>query len=115
VFLLGVFWKRANAVSAKWTMIIGAITGVTTYAFDVSSMITGGFMMMAFYLFVFCVVLQVSITLISGQSVPESSAKLCWDSPFDPVRQPGWSGIGNYKFLAGLLLTIMAVLYFIFQ
>jgi SSS family solute:Na+ symporter len=96
-------------------MIIGAITGVTTYAFDVSSMITGGFMMMAFYLFVFCVVLQVSITLISGQSVPESSAKLCWDSPFDPVRQPGWSGIGNYKFLAGLLLTIMAVLYFIFQ
>ncbi|NWK56178.1 sodium/solute symporter [Verrucomicrobiaceae bacterium N1E253] len=115
VFLLGVFWKKANATSAQWTMIIGAIAGITTYSCNASSYITGGFMMMAFYLFVFCVVVQVTITLVSGQSVPESSAKLCWDSPFDPVRQPGWRGIGNYKFLAILLLVIMVILYIVFQ
>jgi SSS family solute:Na+ symporter len=115
VFLLGVFWKRANAFSAQWTMIIGAITGITTYSMNVSSHVTGGFMMMAFYLFVFCVILQVILTLVSGHPVPESSAKLCWDSPLDPIRQPGWNGIGNYKFLSGLLLTIMVVLYYIFR
>ncbi len=71
--------------------------------------------MMAFYLFVFCVVIQIILTLTSGQPVPESSAKLCWDSPLDPIRQPGWSGIGNYKFLSALLLIIMGVLYYIFQ
>lgn len=115
VFLLGVFWKKANACSAQWTLIIGAIVGVIAYALDTSSLIAGGFMMMAFYLFVFCVILQVAITIISGQAVPESSAKLCWDSPLDPIRQPGWSGIGNYKFLSVLLLAIMAVLYYIFR
>ena len=115
VFLLGVFWKRANAFSAQWTMIIGALTGIITYSLDVSSYVTGGFMMMAFYLFVFCVVIQVTLTLISKQPVPESSAQLCWDSPLDPIRQPGWNGIGNYKFLSGLLLVIMVVLYYIFR
>ena len=115
VFLLGVFWKRANAFSAQWTMIIGAITGVITYSLDTSALVTGGFMMMAFYLFVFCVVIQVGLTLISKHPVPESSARLCWDSPLDPIRQPGWNGIGNYKFLSGLLLVTMVVLYSIFR
>ncbi len=115
VFLLGVFWKKANAFSAQWTMIIGALTGIITYSLDVSSYVTGGFMMMAFYLFVFCVVIQVALTLISKHPVPESSAQLCWDSPLDPIRQPGWKGIGNYKFLSGLLIVIMVVLYYIFR
>ncbi|MBT8044437.1 MAG: sodium:solute symporter, partial [Verrucomicrobiae bacterium] len=115
VFLVGVFWKKANAISAQTTMIIGAIAGVTTYAMDASSSITGGFMMMAFYLFVFCVVVQIIVTLATGQKVPESSAKLCWDSPLAPLRQPGWKGIGNYKFLSVALLGIMTVLYFIFR
>lgn len=115
VFLLGVFWKRANAFSAQWTMIIGALTGVITYSLDTSDLVTGGFMMMAFYLFVFCVVVQVALTLISKHPVPESSARLCWDSPLDPIRQPGWQGIGNYKLLSGLLLMVMVVLYSIFR
>jgi SSS family solute:Na+ symporter len=115
VFLLGVFWKRANACSAQWTMIIGAIAGIVTYALDVASHVTGGFMMMAFYLFVFCLITQAIITFASGQPVPASSAKLCWDSPLDAIRQPGWSGIGNYKFLSLLLLSIMAILYYIFR
>ncbi|MBT8037012.1 MAG: sodium:solute symporter [Verrucomicrobiae bacterium] len=115
VFLLGVFWKRANAFSAQWTMIIGALAGITCYALDISDHITGSFMMMAFYLFVFCVVIQITLTLITKHSVPESSAQLCWDSPLDPIRQPGWNGIGNYKFLSGLLIVIMVVLYFIFH
>lgn len=115
VFLLGVFWKKANAVSAQWTMVIGAIAGIVCYAMDTSQYISGGFMMMAFYLFTFCVVVQIVITVISGQPVPESSAKLCWDSPLDPIRQPGWSGIGNYKFLSVLLLGIMVILYYLFR
>jgi SSS family solute:Na+ symporter len=72
-------------------------------------------MMMAFYLFIFCALVQIIITVVSRQPVPASSAELCWDSPLDPIRQPGWSGIGNYKFLSLLLLSIMVILYYIFQ
>lgn len=119
VFLLGVFWKRANAFSAQWTMIIGGITGIFVFAATKLSWIPAfesiGFMMMAFYLFVFCVIVQVSLTLASGKPVPESSAKLCWDHPLDPLRQPGWSGLGNYKFLSATLLLIMGVLYYLFR
>jgi len=119
VFLLGVFWKKANAFSAKWTMLIGAAVGGSVYGFSKLApwwpKFTGGFMMMAFYLFVFCVILQVSLTYLSGQKVSESSGKLCWDHPLDPIRQPGWKGIGNYKFLSVLLLVMMAVLYYIFR
>lgn len=119
VFLLGVFWKRANAFSAQWTMIIGALAGVFVFVATKLGWVPAfkdiGFMMMAFYLFVFCVILQVSLTLLSGQPVPESSARLCWDHPLDPIRQRGWSGIGNYKFLSATLIIVMCVLYYIFR
>ncbi len=119
VFVLGVFWKKANAFSAQWTLIIGSITGITVFACSKLASwwpdLPGGFMMMAFYLFCFCVILQVSLTLISGQKVPESSAKLCWNSPLDPIREPGWKGLGNYKFLSLLLIVIMSVLYYLFR
>ncbi len=72
-------------------------------------------MMMAFYLFVFCVLLQVTLAHVVKQPVPESAAQLCWNSPLEPIKQPGWKGVGNYKFLALLLISLMAILYYIFQ
>ncbi len=119
VFTLGVFWKRANAISAQVTMIVGGLVGVGV--FFLNKQIPGTFlanipfMMMAFYLLVFCVLLQVTVALVSGKPVPESSAKLCWDSPLEPLRGPAWSGIGNYKVLTFLLIAVMSVLYYIFR
>jgi SSS family solute:Na+ symporter len=70
-------------------------------------------MMMAFYLLVYCVIIQVALTLLSGKPVPSESRALCWNSPLEPLRAPGWPGLGNYKFLA--LFSIMVVLYWIFR
>ena len=100
-------------------MIIGAITGVTVYALNAYGVDTPlkdiPFMMMAFYLFMFCVVVQITVSLVTGQAVPEDSAKLCWGSPLEPLRAKGWPGIGNYKFLSALLMIIMIILYTLFQ
>lgn len=119
VFTLGVFWKRANAFSAQWTMVIGAVTGVVIYAinaFEVNTPFADiPFMMMAFYLLVYCVIIQVALTLLSGKPVPSESRALCWDSPLQPLRAPGWPGLGNYKFLSLALVVIMAVLYWSFR
>ncbi len=119
VFTLGVFWKRANAFSAQWTMVIGAVTGVVIYAINALEVNTPfadiPFMMMAFYLLVYCVIIQIALTLISGTPVPSESRALCWNSLLEPLRAPGWPGLGNYKFLCLALFGIMAALYWIFR
>ena len=119
VFALGVFWRRANAFSAQWTLVIGGITGVVIYAinaFEVNTTLKDiPFMMMAFYLLVYCVIIQVVLALLSGKPVPKESQALCWNSPLEPLRAAGWSGLGNYKVLALALFGIMTVLYWIFR
>ena len=119
VFTLGVFWKRANAFSGQWTLIIGGLTGVLVYTISKLApdcwLSKIPFMMMAFYLLVYCIILQVALAKLNPQPVPEGSAKLCWDSPLDPLRGPAWPGLGNYKFLTLLLIAVMSVLYYIFR
>jgi len=102
VFLLGVFWEKASAVSAKYTLWIGSIGQVP-------------FMMMAFYLFVICVVIQVTLSYLYPVKHTKESATLYWKSPWEPLRGPAWSGLGNYKVLSLLLVFIMVVLFYIFR
>lgn len=73
------------------------------------------FMMMAFYLLCACVVMQVTISILYPAGESERSSKLYWEHPLKPLEEKGWPGIGNYKFLAGLLLGAMAALYYIFR
>lgn len=139
VFLLGIFWKKASPVSAKLTLWIGSALGVAAYTigktWPESAIGRVPFMMMAFYLFVACVVVQVCFTYAYpvGQSTPGDAADpaagpaaraaaaaspvaaLYWKSPLDPLRRPGWKGIGNYKFLSLALLVIMGILFWLFK
>ncbi len=120
VFTLGVFWKRANAFSAQWTLTIGGLTGVAVYALnkslgDASPFHGIPFMMMAFYLLVFCVVLQIALARLGGRPVSAEGARLCWNSPLEPLRGPAWPGLGNYRVLTVLLLVVMVALYAVFR
>jgi SSS family solute:Na+ symporter len=72
-------------------------------------------MMMAFYLFCVCVVLQVCFSYRFPVVHTAESSTLYWKSPLEPLQSPGWRGIGNYKILSGVLLLLMAVLYYIFR
>ena len=125
VFLLGVFWRKASPMSAKLTLWIGSALGAGVFAMDKLYPDTAfghiPFMMMAFYLLVFCIVLQVLCSYLypirprryEGQ--PPDSSALWWSSPLEPLRRPGWKGIGNYKFLSVLLLLVMAILFWLFR
>ncbi|WP_262245146.1 sodium:solute symporter [Parapedobacter soli] len=119
VFLLGVFWKRASAVAAKWTLWIGSLLGVMVYA--TGKLFPGGligqvpFMMMAFYLFCACVLLQVMLSVWYPAVHNAVSGALYWKSPWEPLRRPAWKGLGNYKLLSALLLITMAILYVFFN
>ena len=119
VFVLGVFWKRTHAAAAQWTLISGGILGIVVFALGKSSIetpISGiPFMMMAFYLFVVCVLIQVSLTYSIKAENSEEAGTLCWATPLEPLKAKGWSGIGDYRFLAGLLIVCMVILYTIFR
>jgi SSS family solute:Na+ symporter len=119
VFLLGVFWKKASALSAQYTLWAGSFLGVLTYAwgkfYPLSLPGQIPFMMTAFYLFCFCVAFQVVFSIVFPVRHTVESRHLYWSSPLEPLRQPGWKGIGNYKVLSGILIAIMAGLYMVFN
>ncbi|QEC53057.1 SSS family solute:Na+ symporter [Anseongella ginsenosidimutans] len=118
VFLLGIFWGGASPKSAQYTLWIGSLLGIAVYiaskVYPESLIGQIPFMMTAFYLFCICVLLQVSISLIAPFEHTAESKALFWKNPFQPLTRPGWTGMGNYKVLSGLLLLIMVVLYSFF-
>jgi solute:Na+ symporter, SSS family len=119
VFLLGVFWKKASARSAQYTLWLGSFIGAVVFAINKAFPDTvfgkTPFMMMAFYLCVICIVMQVIFSYVYPVVHTEESKLLYWKSPMEPLRSKGWKGLANYKFLSLLLLVIMAVLYGIFK
>ncbi|MCH5598057.1 sodium:solute symporter [Niabella ginsengisoli] len=119
VFLLGVFWKGASAPSAKITLWFGSLLGVVVFTVNkiYPDTVIGQipFMMMAFYLFCVCVVIQIVCSFIYPVQHTVESAQLYWKSPLEPLQSPGWRGLGNYKVLSFLLIAVMAVLYWVFK
>ena len=119
VFLLGVFWKGASATAAKLTLWIGSVLGVAVFLLNKllpdSWVGQTPFMMMAFYLFLICMLLQVLLSYKYPVQHTAQSRDLYWKSPMDPLRGKAWPGIGNYRILSALLLAIVVILYVIFN
>ena len=119
VFLLGVFWKKASAESSKLTLWIGSALGAVVFAsnkiFVDTALAHIPFMMMAFYLFVACFLMQVGFSYIYPVQHTAESEKLYWKSIGEPLESKGWSGLGNYKTLSVILLLLMGVLFWVFR
>ncbi|MFA4980302.1 MAG: sodium:solute symporter, partial [Sphingobacterium sp.] len=99
VFLLGVFWKGASATAAKLTLWIGSVLGVAVFLLNKllpdSWVGQTPFMMMAFYLFLICMLLQVLLSYKYPVQHTAQSRDLYWKNPMDPLRGKAWPGIGN--------------------
>jgi SSS family solute:Na+ symporter len=128
VFAVGVFWPRASAFSAKWTMWIGSLTGALvftgktlhiwqpeTFGWIPAFIYQTPFMLMAFYLLCFCIGLQVALTIARPKLAAEDPHQLFWSNPLDALKSPGWPGLANYKVLAVLIFVAMTALYVIFR
>jgi solute:Na+ symporter, SSS family len=117
VFVWGIFWRRASSRAAMATLTIGSFLGLVVFLLDWFKKSTGWnvqFMMAAFYLFVICSIVLVVTSLIWPHKHTPQSERLVWRNPLDALREPGWSGILNYRRMAGLLFVIMILLYAVF-
>jgi SSS family solute:Na+ symporter len=117
VFLWGVFWRRASSRAALTTLVVGSILGVAVFLLDWYKEYTGWnlqFMMAAFYLFAICSAILVATSLICPHRHTPQSERLVWRNPLEALHDAGWTGILNYKVLAGLLFAIMILLYVVF-
>jgi len=119
VFLLGVFWEKASAKAAQLTLWIGSLLGAVVYVLNkvqpANPLGSVPFMMMAFYLFVACVAMQVVLSYVYPVTHTAQSKVLYWKSLREPLQSKGWSGLGNYKALSAVLLLLMGVLYWVFR
>jgi len=128
VFLLGIFWPASSARSAKWTMWLGSALGVLvftlktlhkwqpdTFAWIASFLYDTPFMMMAFYMLLACVLLQVVLTFAWPKAAEEDPERLYWAHPFDALQAPGWQGLANYKVLSAAVFILMVTLYTLFR
>lgn len=116
VFLWGVFWRRASGTAALITLLSGSFLGFCVFIVDwndiggwnVHSMISG------FVLFLIGSATLVVFSFIFPHKHTEQSAALVWKTPLESLRGDSWPGLGNFRFLAGLLLVIMLGLYWAF-
>lgn len=128
VFVLGIFLPAASAASAKWTMWLGSVIGVAlftlktlntwqpdTFAWVPSFVAKTPFMMMAFYMFVACVAMQLALMAIFPKQAGEDAQQLFWPKPLDALKHPGWPGLGNYKVLASIVVLSVFGLYLVFR
>ena len=140
VFLVGVFWKRANGRAAFLTMISGAVMGAICFTADFfkdpisgpNGFLTPGsalasafdwfarsllsdFMLVAFGMFCLCVVIQVIASLAMPEPLKEESRPLVWEHWTEPLKARCGTGLSDYRIISAVVLATFLVLYFIFK
>lgn len=65
----------------------------------------------SFYLFLACSAILVIVSLASPHQPTEQSSQLTWTRPLDGLREPGWTGWRNYKFLSLVLIACVVSVY----
>jgi SSS family solute:Na+ symporter len=129
VFLGGVFWRRGTKQAALLTLIIGSVVGSVYYAIDLpvrpvvalfiddpsTRIVTDiwgvHFMEAGCWLFLFCGVVYVTVSLLTPRPAPEQLENLCWGNPLKALSSGKFRGVTDPRIMAGALLALMVVLY----
>jgi len=135
-FLLGIFWRGASSKGSIATLIAGFVVGVFAFLVNQSAAPTSTlhplhdflikalgsgslatlivdihWMVASFWLCLFCILFHIAVSLYTPEPLTEEKAAMVWSNPMEALSSPGWPGIGNYKFLAALLLTLLIATY----
>jgi len=139
VFLLGVFWKKASGRAALLTLVLGSAMGAVIFVMDLwrkgiaaglqglsSSLaaahalfgrcLLNDWMLTSFYMLLACCGIMWVGSILMPEPLKEEARLLVWEDWREPLRgEAGGRGLGNYRILTALILTIFVVLYVIFR
>jgi SSS family solute:Na+ symporter len=124
VFLWGVFWRRGTKQASLATLITGFSLGAISFLIDLpvigqEKVITDGwgipFMMQAWWMFCICSVIYVVVSLITPPPDPEKIEDLTWKNPLQVISEGKIKGLMDHRVIAGLLLLLMVVLYYVLR
>jgi SSS family solute:Na+ symporter len=115
VFLLGVFWKRPSGVSAFFTLVFGMILGLGAFYLDWNQVYRGDFMLIAFGLFLACVLIMVVTAFLFPSPLKPEARGLIWEDWTEPLRVKCGSGLSDYRIMSALVAVTFVILYLIFR
>jgi solute:Na+ symporter, SSS family len=115
VFLLGVFWKRPSGPAAFVTLVAGMLLGAVVFYLDWNNIYRGDFMLIAFLLFVACVLIMVVATFLFRAPLKAEAKGLVWEHWTEPLRVKCGSGLSDYRVMSVVVLSVFAVLYYVFR
>jgi SSS family solute:Na+ symporter len=116
VFVWGVFWRKASAAAAVTTLASGSALGLIVFLLDWFKDRTGWnvpSMMATFYLFLICSAILAAVSFLKPHKHTAESSAMVWKNPAAAIAGP-WTGIFDYRLVAGILITTMVALYAIF-
>ncbi len=118
MFLIGIFWKRANAQGAFYALVIGVLLGAAFFYMNEVALITDvHFLYIAPILFIICVLILVFGSLATAPPDEKKVAELTWTTKFyqaetEELKELPW--FKNYRVLSLILLVITAILVVMF-
>jgi len=127
VFVWGIFWKRGTKQAAVTILTAGFVIGFLLFLVDFK--VFGGvewisdkdkglgipFMMQAVYMFILWSIVYVAVSLATPAPPAEQVEETTWPNPLKVIFHGRLTGITDPRALAGVLLVIMVVLYWIFR
>lgn len=124
VFLFGVFWRRGTKQASLATLIFGFTLGALLFILDLpvfgtEKILTQGwgipFMMQAWYSFCICSVFYIVVSLMTPAPAPDQIRGLTWEHPLAVITGRKLTSPSDPRVLALLLLSTIAVLYYVFR
>jgi SSS family solute:Na+ symporter len=119
VFLLGVFWRRANARGAFASLLTGLVLGSGLLVFNLARDGTGlHFLYAGSLLFLASALVHVAVSLATPPPPAEKVASLVWtpSMALPTVRaggHPRW--YADYRILSAILLAVTGVIVFVYR
>ncbi len=116
VFILGLFWKKANGTGAISSLITGLILALFllfSKSYALAPFINNiHFLHMAFFLFLICMMVHIIVSSISGKG-QDSESPYIWTRSILREESEELKGVPwyqNYRILSVLLILITAIL-----
>ncbi|MBD3289300.1 sodium/solute symporter [candidate division KSB1 bacterium] len=114
LFLIGIFWKRANAQGAISAIIVGFVSGVVLFILnEFKSVIDIHFLYIALILFVAVIPVMIIVSLLTPPPPEEKTTGLIWNRKFYRSESRLLEGVPwyrNYRILSIILILFTAAL-----